>query len=109
VPSKGTMDASVPQCSAVQLAGYNRGLLWLIESVLTIQIDNKQQTNSVASVRERTIPTERPPLVGEVSSNLADRGCHVVSVMDLYGLILSFLDRSRYFFFRVAPQLYSRG
>jgi hypothetical protein len=26
-------------------------------------------TNSVALVRERTIPTERPPLVGEVSAN----------------------------------------
>ena len=26
--------------------------------------------NSVASVRERTIPTERPPPVGEVSANL---------------------------------------
>jgi hypothetical protein len=26
--------------------------------------------NSVALVRERTIPTERPPLVGEVSGNL---------------------------------------
>jgi len=25
--------------------------------------------NSVALVRERTIPTERPPLVGEVSTN----------------------------------------
>jgi hypothetical protein len=39
----------------------------------------------------------------------ADRGCHVVSVTDPYGLILGFLDRSRYFFFQVAPQLYSRG
>jgi hypothetical protein len=27
----------------------------------------------------------------------ADRGCHVVSVTDLYGRILGFLDRSRYF------------
>jgi hypothetical protein len=27
----------------------------------------------------------------------ADRGCHVVSVMDPYGRILGFLDRSRYF------------
>jgi hypothetical protein len=27
----------------------------------------------------------------------ADRGCHVVSVTDPYGLILGFLDRSRYF------------
>jgi hypothetical protein len=26
-------------------------------------------TNSVALVRERTIPTELPPLVGEVSAN----------------------------------------
>jgi len=27
-----------------------------------------KQTNSVALVRERTIPTERPPPVGEVSA-----------------------------------------
>jgi hypothetical protein len=38
-----------------------------------------------------------------------DRGCHVVSVTDPYGRILRFLDRSRYFSFQVAPQLYSRG
>jgi hypothetical protein len=30
---------------------------------------SKQNTNSVALVRERTILTERPPLVGEVSAN----------------------------------------
>jgi hypothetical protein len=34
--------------------------------------------------------------------------CHVVSVTDPYGLILGFLDRRRYFFFQIAPQLYSR-
>jgi hypothetical protein len=32
----------------------------------------------------------------------------VISVTDPYGRILRFLDRSRYFFFQVAPQLYSR-
>jgi hypothetical protein len=49
-------------------------------------------------VRERIIPTERPPLVGEVIANFfADRGCHVVSVTGPYGRILGFLDRSRYF------------
>jgi hypothetical protein len=48
-------------------------------------------------VRERTIPTERTPLVGEVLSNFVDRGCHVVRVTDPYGRILGFLDRSRYF------------
>jgi hypothetical protein len=30
--------------------------------------------NSVALVRERTIPTERPPLVGEIVPTFADRG-----------------------------------
>jgi hypothetical protein len=70
----------------------------------------KQKKNSVALVRERTIPTERPPLIGEVSANFfADRGCRVVNATDLHGRILGFQDPSRYFFFKVAPQLYSRG
>jgi hypothetical protein len=30
----------------------------------------KKKLNSMIWVRERTIPTERPPLVGEVISNL---------------------------------------
>jgi hypothetical protein len=54
--------------------------------------------NSVAWVREPTIPTERPPLVDEVSAKFVDRRSHVVSVTDPYGRILGFLDRSRYFF-----------
>jgi hypothetical protein len=43
-----------------------------------------------------TIPTERPPLLGEVSDKFADRRYHVVSVTDPYCRILGFLDRSRY-------------
>jgi hypothetical protein len=31
--------------------------------------NNNNKLNSVALVREQTIPTERPPLVGEVSAN----------------------------------------
>jgi hypothetical protein len=38
-----------------------------------------------------------------------DRECRVVSATDTHGRILGFLDRSRYFFFQVAPQLYSGG
>jgi hypothetical protein len=39
--------------------------------------------NSVALVRERTIPTERPPLVGEDNANyFGDRGCRVVRATD---------------------------
>ena len=45
-----------------------------------------KQTNSVALVRERTIPTERPPPVGEVSANfLRIEWCHVVSATDPHG------------------------
>jgi hypothetical protein len=35
---------------------------------------DKQQTNSVALARKRTIPTKRPPLVGEVSANFCGEG-----------------------------------
>jgi hypothetical protein len=38
----------------------------------------------MALVRERTILTERPPLVGEVSANFADKGCCVVSAAEPY-------------------------
>jgi hypothetical protein len=38
----------------------------------------------------------------------ADRGCRVVSATDPQGHILGFLDRGRYYFFQVTPQLYSR-
>jgi hypothetical protein len=61
------------------------------------------------SVRERTIQPERSQLVSEISAKFVDRGCHVFSVTDPYGRILGFLGRSRYFFFQLAPQLYSRG
>jgi hypothetical protein len=63
-----------------------------------IAVYNKQ-TNSTALVRERTIPTERPPLVGQVNANFCwSRGCRVVSATDPHGRILVSLDRSRYFF-----------
>jgi hypothetical protein len=40
---------------------------------------NKNKTNSVAFVRKRTISTERLPLVREVTGNLVDTECRVVS------------------------------
>jgi hypothetical protein len=48
-------------------------------------------------------------LVGEVSAHFADRGSSVVSATNLQGRILGFLDRICYYFFQIAPQLYSRG
>jgi hypothetical protein len=91
-------------------------MVWILEKCILCNIECgiKLQVltlsiNSVASVRKR-IPTERPPLVSEVSANFfADRWWHVVSVTNPYDRILGFLDRSRYCFFQVALQLYSRG
>jgi hypothetical protein len=48
-------------------------------------------------------------MLAKLSPTFVDRGYHVVSVTYHYGRILRFLDRSRYFFFQVAPQLNSRG
>jgi hypothetical protein len=68
--------------------------------------DDDNNNNSVALVRERTILTDRPPLVGEVSANfLLPRS----SMTNPYVRTVGFLDRSRYFFFQVAPQLYSQA
>jgi hypothetical protein len=38
-----------------------------------ILIKKQRKTNSVALVLKRTIPTERPPLVGEVSANFSGK------------------------------------
>jgi hypothetical protein len=48
-------------------------------------------------------------LSAKLVPTFADRSCNVVSVKDSHGRILGFLDRSRYYFFQLSPQLYSRG
>jgi hypothetical protein len=59
----------------------------------------------MASVRERTIPTERPPPVSQL---LADRGMSRGQRQRVPTAVkLCFLDRSRYLFIQVAPQLTS--
>ena len=64
----------------------------------------------MALVRERTIPTERPPLVGEVSANfLRIEGCHVVSATHPHVRLSLFSGPEPLLFIQVAPQLTSRG
>jgi hypothetical protein len=64
----------------------------------------------VAVVRKRTIPTERSPLVGEVSANFwGVEGAASSAQWIPTAVNLGFLDRSRYIFIQVAPQLSSRG
>jgi hypothetical protein len=65
--------------------------------------------NSVAFVRERTIPTERPPLVCEVVPTFVDRGCCVVSATDSRGRQSWFSRPEPLLFLQIAPQLSSRG
>jgi hypothetical protein len=77
----------------------------MVPSAQAIDLQNKRtKTKSVALVRKRTIPTDV-----EVSAEFVDSGCRVVSATDPHGRILGFLDRSRYYFSQIAPQLYSRG
>jgi hypothetical protein len=60
----------------------------LIQTPYSYSVSTKK-LNSVALVRERTIPNERPPLVGEVVPTVADRVCRVVTATDPH-----FLDRN---------------
>jgi hypothetical protein len=68
----------------------------------------KQQTPWPESMDELYRPSD-DCLLTKLVSTLADGGCYMVSVTDPYSRIVEFLDRSRYFFFQVALQLYSWG
>jgi hypothetical protein len=65
-------------------------------------------TNSVALACELCRPNDHR-LSAKLVPTFAYRGRCVVRMTDLCGRNLDLLDRSCYFFFQVAPQLYSRG
>jgi hypothetical protein len=79
------------------------------KAVKKTKIDKEEEnyTPWPESASELFRPNDRRLL--KLVPTFADRGCRVVSAMDPHCRILGFLDRSRYFFFQVAPQLYSRG
>jgi hypothetical protein len=57
----------------------------------------KKKLNSVVFVRKRTIPTERPPLVGEVSANFLRQDGVAWSAQRIpMAVNLGFLDRRTY-------------
>jgi hypothetical protein len=68
------------------------------------RVNKLQQTLWPESAGELYRPSDRR-LSAKIVPTSADRECHVVSVTDPYNRILGFLDRSRYFFYQVAPQL----
>jgi hypothetical protein len=63
----------------------------VVPDLLSSRANHVEVTNMWGEVsmceylRHRTIPTVRPPLVGEISVKFADRACHMVSVTDPYG------------------------
>jgi hypothetical protein len=53
------------------LLNWSQKTNFLIKQIGFHVLNAKNKTNSVAWVREGTIPTERPPLVGEDSANFS--------------------------------------
>jgi hypothetical protein len=54
------------------VGNYNRRVGWKGKAIPVTGCGGPyKQTNSRALVRQRTIPTERPPLFGEVSANFS--------------------------------------
>jgi hypothetical protein len=67
LPPCPDLDGCVPPSLAAEVY-WRYSLGWRTESLWNWPL--KTKLNSVAVVRKRTIPTERPPLVGKVSANL---------------------------------------
>jgi hypothetical protein len=85
--------------------------LWVIGDLLSIKWTGKtkQKTTPWPVVRKRTIQTERPPLVGEVSANFwRKEGVSWSAHRIPTAVNLGFLD-GRNYFLEIAPQLSSRG
>jgi hypothetical protein len=84
--------------------------LCIVNASPLLPVGSKLKKKTVASVRERIIATERPPLVGKISANFCGQRCVTKSPRRIpYDRNLGFLERSRCLFFQAAPQLYSRG
>jgi hypothetical protein len=81
----------------------------ILQMHIFVQYQTKTKQTPWPEPMSKLYPPSNCRLSAKLVSTFADRGSHVVRVTDPYGRILGFLDRSSYFFFQVAPQLYSRG
>jgi hypothetical protein len=99
----------IPKCTTLSLLKPQTNwstIFGLKNCIYNLIYINKK--NSMVWVRERTIPTERPPLVGEVIANV--RGYRVPRGQRDGSLrpYLRFSMQEPLLFCQVAPQLYSR-
>jgi hypothetical protein len=60
----------VPTCAYIHSRGFPLGMGCEI-GVCSVHMHMQTNKNTGASVHQRTIPTELPPLVGEVSANFS--------------------------------------
>jgi hypothetical protein len=86
----------------------------MISSTVPANVDiprtiKRQLETELRVLSPRANCTDRAIAACKLTPTFEDRECHVARVADPYGRNLGFLDRSRYFFFEVAPRLYSRG
>jgi hypothetical protein len=112
VGSNATLATDICVCLyCLALSCVRRGLApgwsYVLRVILTLN-EIKEKTPWPESVSELYRSSDQS-LSAKLVPTFSDGGCYVVSVTDLYGRILCFRDRSRYFFFQVDPQLYSRG
>jgi hypothetical protein len=80
----------------------------IISAIKRVEFVSHWKTPWPESASELYQPSDSR-LSAKLVPNFADVGCRVVSAMDSHGRSFGFLDRSSYFYFQVAPQLYSRG
>jgi hypothetical protein len=67
-------------------------------------------TNYLRGLNLRANCTDTASLLSaKLVPTFAAGGCRVASAADPYGRNVGFPDRSRYFLFQIAPELYSRG
>jgi hypothetical protein len=78
------------------LAGCYRQTYCELQTALTFLTQWSESASELYRSSDRRLSAKLEP-------TFTDRRCHVVSVTDPCGRILGFLDRSRYFFFQVAP------
>jgi hypothetical protein len=85
---------------------------YLIDLFLVLNQKIQNQYHQILPLNKSASKLYRPSdrsLSAKFVPTFGDRGCSVVSAIDPHGRILGFIDQSRYYFFQVAPQLYSRG
>jgi hypothetical protein len=109
--SRSVSEWNNPEHCFVSLPIWHTKILhWKKDNFFTTIQDQYYNLNSVALARKQTIPTEWPPLVGEVSANFLRVEGFAWSAQRIPTAVnLGFLDWSRYFFIQVAPQLSSQG